>query len=265
MSSPVGTARTAAAGRVEAGPASVRSICSTTPHNTSRSSATSASGLTAANPSIMSATTLDQGRSRSTSDTVAPPLACRRILRLLPWMRGGLRNVGAARPRARAASPSARAVAANRSDRASATTPIMATGCDSLDPQSGLRSARGPLQEPEGFPSARGAPGEFSPEPVSEAILDATVARVADAVGRIVAVRLGGAEVTTQPGNHRRWCSELGTCEPGPADVALDEELSDNYRPPAGSAEAMGRAARPALPTGRRSAILGRWTTSSPK
>lgn len=71
--------------------------------------------------------------------------------------------------------------------------------------------------------------GEFTPEAVTEGVLEATVARVSDAIGRIVAVRFGGAEPSTQTGPGCRWCPKLEQCEPGTAFVRLDDELSDNY------------------------------------
>lgn len=71
--------------------------------------------------------------------------------------------------------------------------------------------------------------GEFTPEAVTTGVLEATVARVSDAVGRIAAVRYGGADPTTQPGPGCRWCPKLAQCEPGTAFVRLDDELSDNY------------------------------------
>jgi hypothetical protein len=70
---------------------------------------------------------------------------------------------------------------------------------------------------------------EFSPEAVTEGVLQATVARVSDAIGRILAVRFGGAEASTQTGPGCRWRPKLETSESGTAFVSLDDELSNNY------------------------------------
>ncbi len=69
--------------------------------------------------------------------------------------------------------------------------------------------------------------GEFTPEAITEDVLHATVARVTDAVGRIVAVRFGGAEPETQAGPGCRWCPKLETCSVGTAHVTLENELAD--------------------------------------
>ena len=71
--------------------------------------------------------------------------------------------------------------------------------------------------------------GEFSPQAVTDGVLEATIARISDAIWRIVAVRFGGAEASTQTGPGCRWCPKLETSESGTAFVSLDDELSDNY------------------------------------
>jgi hypothetical protein len=70
---------------------------------------------------------------------------------------------------------------------------------------------------------------EFTPEAITEDVLSATVDRVSDGVGRIAAIRFGGAEPEVRPGPSCRWCPKLGICEPGTRFVSVDDELSDNY------------------------------------
>ncbi len=69
--------------------------------------------------------------------------------------------------------------------------------------------------------------GRFTPEPVTEAMLGSTVARVVDAVHRIVDIRYRGQPPTVQPGPGCRWCAHLDRCEPGQTFVAEDDEASD--------------------------------------
>ncbi len=69
--------------------------------------------------------------------------------------------------------------------------------------------------------------GEFVPEDVSLAVLDATLARVCDAVERIVEVRYGGRPPRVQPGPSCRWCPKLDECGPGRRHLELDDELND--------------------------------------
>lgn len=69
--------------------------------------------------------------------------------------------------------------------------------------------------------------GEFTPEAITEDVLYATVARVTDAVGRIVAVRYGGAEPETRAGPGCWWCPKLEDCPVGTAHVAIEDELAD--------------------------------------
>lgn len=69
--------------------------------------------------------------------------------------------------------------------------------------------------------------GEFTPEAVTDPVLEATVARVADAVGRIAAIRFGGAPPEVQAGPGCRWCPKLDQCDVGTAHIRLDDELSD--------------------------------------
>lgn len=67
----------------------------------------------------------------------------------------------------------------------------------------------------------------FTPEPVTVNLLEATVARVVDAVHRMVELRYQGVEADTQPGPGCRWCPRLATCAPGTAFVAIDDEVND--------------------------------------
>lgn len=69
--------------------------------------------------------------------------------------------------------------------------------------------------------------GRFTPETVSVALLDSTVARVTDAVHRMVDLRYRQGAATTQTGPACHWCPNLAKCEPGCAHVRFDDELND--------------------------------------
>jgi hypothetical protein len=85
----------------------------------------------------MSTTTSSKGRSRSVTETSAPPGKCRKV-RWAPGTRGGDRNAGTASPAERAAAPRQRAVSVKRtagdaSFRLQGSPPIplrIALGCD---------------------------------------------------------------------------------------------------------------------------------------
>ncbi len=69
--------------------------------------------------------------------------------------------------------------------------------------------------------------GRFTPEPVTVAMLESTIARIVDAVRRIVDIRYRGAAPTLQPGPGCRWCSRLELCDDGSAFVRQDDEAHD--------------------------------------
>lgn len=68
---------------------------------------------------------------------------------------------------------------------------------------------------------------EFSSEEVTVPVLDATLARVSDAVRRMVELRYRDRTPRTQPGPLCRWCPKFDDCEPGRAHITLDDELND--------------------------------------
>ena len=93
-------------------------------------------------PSIMSAKTAGQGRSRTTTETIAEEPR-RRIVLWTPTRLGGLRKVGTSRPFNRASCPRTRAASAKRIENGTAAGPdttlvpdhcvigvIFATTCD---------------------------------------------------------------------------------------------------------------------------------------
>ena len=66
----------------------------------------------------------------------------------------------------------------------------------------------------------------FVSEEVSEDTLTATIARVSDGVGRLMALLHRGEEPNKLPGPACRWCPLLETCDEGQAHLAnLDENL----------------------------------------
>ncbi len=67
----------------------------------------------------------------------------------------------------------------------------------------------------------------FTPEDVSVALLEATVARVIDGVHRMVDLRYRDGAASTQTGPGCHWCPNLTKCEPGTAFVNEDDELAD--------------------------------------
>jgi hypothetical protein len=66
--------------------------------------------------------------------------------------------------------------------------------------------------------------GEARTEEVTEAVLEATVARTADGARRIAALRAGTAAPTFRPGPVCRWCGARATCGPGRAWLSDDGE-----------------------------------------
>jgi len=68
--------------------------------------------------------------------------------------------------------------------------------------------------------------GEARTEPVTEAILEATVARTVDGARRAAALRAGTAAPVHRPGWSCRWCIVRRDCEPGRAWL-LDEGVAD--------------------------------------
>ncbi len=66
--------------------------------------------------------------------------------------------------------------------------------------------------------------GELTPEEVTVELLEATVHRVADAAGRIVALRTGQRTPGVLPGPACRWCPALDDCDEGRSHLAgIDE------------------------------------------
>ncbi|MCU1498442.1 MAG: hypothetical protein JWM47_2395 [Acidimicrobiales bacterium] len=68
--------------------------------------------------------------------------------------------------------------------------------------------------------------GESRTEPVTEAILDATVARTVDAARRLAALRTGSVEPEYRPSYACRWCVARPTCVVGRAWLADDAEAA---------------------------------------
>ena len=60
----------------------------------------------------------------------------------------------------------------------------------------------------------------FVPEEVVEDTLTATIARVSDGVGRLMALLHRGEEPSKLPGPACRWCPLLQTCDQGLAHLA---------------------------------------------
>jgi CRISPR/Cas system-associated exonuclease Cas4 (RecB family) len=73
--------------------------------------------------------------------------------------------------------------------------------------------------------------GAFAPEAVTVPVLEAALARVCDAVHRIVEVRYQGREADVQPGPSCRWCPKLDSCLPGQRHLSIDDELNDVLEP----------------------------------
>lgn len=65
-------------------------------------------------------------------------------------------------------------------------------------------------------------------EAVTEAVLDATVARTVDGARRMAALRTGAVEPAYRPSYGCRWCSALPTCAPGTAWLTEDPEAQDD-------------------------------------
>jgi hypothetical protein len=64
--------------------------------------------------------------------------------------------------------------------------------------------------------------GEPRTEAVSVGLLEATVARVVDGVGRLVGLAHGTVEPALRPGPSCRWCVVLADCEAGRAHLDDD-------------------------------------------
>lgn len=67
--------------------------------------------------------------------------------------------------------------------------------------------------------------GEARTEPVTEGLLDATVARTVDAAVRLMALRTGTAEPVYRPGWACRWCPLLADCGVGRIWLADETDL----------------------------------------
>lgn len=61
-------------------------------------------------------------------------------------------------------------------------------------------------------------------EPVTEAVLDAALARTIDGVRRLTALRAGVAEPVLRPSGACRWCPHLAACDEGRRWLADDED-----------------------------------------
>ena len=70
--------------------------------------------------------------------------------------------------------------------------------------------------------------GEAQTEPVSEAILDATVARVVDGATRMAALQTGAVAPVYRPSFGCRWCGALGTCETGKRWLLDETDFDDD-------------------------------------
>jgi len=66
--------------------------------------------------------------------------------------------------------------------------------------------------------------GRFLPEPVTEDLLFAAVARTIDGINRVVALRRQDREPTTSPSRGCRWCVALYECNDGQRFVEADQE-----------------------------------------
>lgn len=72
--------------------------------------------------------------------------------------------------------------------------------------------------------------GEFVHEDVTTAVLEATLARVGDAVHRMVELRYRSRPPVVRPGPACRWCVKLDACASGQRHLADDDELLDIER-----------------------------------
>lgn len=70
--------------------------------------------------------------------------------------------------------------------------------------------------------------GEARTEPVTEAMLDATVARTVDAARRLAALRAGTVEPAYRPSYACRWCVARDTCEVGQAWLVDDGDRAND-------------------------------------
>ncbi|HEY4375771.1 MAG TPA: PD-(D/E)XK nuclease family protein [Acidimicrobiales bacterium] len=73
--------------------------------------------------------------------------------------------------------------------------------------------------------------GEARSEPVTEGILDATVARTVDGARRVVDLRNGSVAPTLRPSYACRWCPALATCETGRDHLRATDDLDDLQEP----------------------------------
>lgn len=69
--------------------------------------------------------------------------------------------------------------------------------------------------------------GEAQTEPVTEGILDATVARVIDGAKRMAALQTGAVAPVYRPSFGCRWCRSLGSCETGQRWLVDEADLDD--------------------------------------
>lgn len=69
--------------------------------------------------------------------------------------------------------------------------------------------------------------GEAQTEPVTEGILDATVARVVDGAKRMAALQTGAVAPVYRPSFGCRWCIALGSCEVGRRWLTDETDLDD--------------------------------------
>jgi hypothetical protein len=73
--------------------------------------------------------------------------------------------------------------------------------------------------------------GEAQTEPVTEAILDATAARVIDGAKRMAALQTGAVAPVYRPSYGCRWCAALGTCEIGKKWLVDETDFDDDSAP----------------------------------
>jgi hypothetical protein len=69
--------------------------------------------------------------------------------------------------------------------------------------------------------------GEARREPITEGILEATVARTVDGARRIVDLRNGSVAPVLRPSYGCRWCPALATCATGREHLAATDDLGD--------------------------------------
>lgn len=70
--------------------------------------------------------------------------------------------------------------------------------------------------------------GEAQTEPVTEAILDATTARVIDGAKRMAALQTGAVAPVYRPSFGCRWCVALGSCETGRTWLVDETDFDDD-------------------------------------